>query len=176
MFFQRPPSNTSQLESDSQFVPVNDPSQVPQVDSSKLSPRMPSARERRRWKQLENLAKASKVFYFIIITYLLTSLPTYLPTSLFPHLPTCLPTSLPTYLPPSPPTYLPTYLPPHLPTYLPLSPSTYLPSAPPTYRPLSRPTYCSPPPPYLPAYLFNNYLLFFYSCPTTNHRHQVAFH
>ncbi|CAB4021390.1 centrosome and spindle pole associated 1-like [Paramuricea clavata] len=57
----RPPSNTSQLESDSQFVPVNDPSQVPHVDSSKHSPRMPSARERRRWKQLENLAKASKL-------------------------------------------------------------------------------------------------------------------
>ncbi|XP_028402645.1 centrosome and spindle pole-associated protein 1-like isoform X2 [Dendronephthya gigantea] len=57
----RPPSNTSQLESESQFVPVDDPSQVPQGETSKPFLRKSSARERRRWKDLENLAKASKL-------------------------------------------------------------------------------------------------------------------
>ena len=62
---QRPASNTSQLESDSQFVSVEDPSKVVVGGPSKQSDALPSARERRRWKQLEQLSKSSKVHHTI---------------------------------------------------------------------------------------------------------------
>ena len=114
---------------------MNEPSQVPQVDNSKQSSRMPSARERRRWKQLENLAKAPKVFTHQHAPP--TSLPTYLPTENLPQ---------PTYL------HLP-YLPTYLSTYLP-NPTLFHPTLTIPYLPYSNLPY---PPTYLPYLRFQPY-------------------
>ena len=141
---------------------------------------MPSARERRRWKQLENLAKAPKVFthqptspsiylftYLLLLTYLRTHIyilpshPTYphnyLPTHLHTHPPIYTPTYLHTHLPTHPPTYTPTYLhthlPTHPPTYTPTYQHTHLPTHPATYTPTYLHTHLpAHPPTYLPTY------------------------
>lgn len=58
----RSKSKESLLESESQFIAVDDPAQIiPTSQTDVRRPRQPSARERRRWKQLEEMAKEPKV-------------------------------------------------------------------------------------------------------------------
>ncbi|XP_046856934.1 centrosome and spindle pole-associated protein 1-like isoform X3 [Xenia sp. Carnegie-2017] len=65
----RPSSNTTLLQSDSQFVPVVESNSHPPADDAvKFPPRLKSARERRRWKQLQDLAKAPKLSDFKSVT------------------------------------------------------------------------------------------------------------
>lgn len=55
---RRPPSRDSLLESESQFLAVDDPKQLLPIEQMVSSrPRQSSARERRRWKQLEEMAR-----------------------------------------------------------------------------------------------------------------------
>ena len=49
------------LESDSQFLAIEDPKGDLPPESMGVRPRQPSARQRRRWKQLEEMAKDPKV-------------------------------------------------------------------------------------------------------------------
>ncbi|KXJ11684.1 Centrosome and spindle pole-associated protein 1, partial [Exaiptasia diaphana] len=56
----RSKSKDSLLESESQFIAVDDPA-IP-ASKTDLQPRQPSARERRRWKQLEEMAKEPKPY------------------------------------------------------------------------------------------------------------------
>jgi hypothetical protein len=58
----RSKSKESLLESESQFIAVDDPTQVMPASQINSRPRQPSARERRRWKQLEEMAKEPKVY------------------------------------------------------------------------------------------------------------------
>ncbi|XP_068748088.1 centrosome and spindle pole-associated protein 1-like isoform X1 [Montipora capricornis] len=57
---RRPPSRDSLLESDSQFLAVDDPKQMLTLEQMSSRPRQSSARERRRWKQLEEMARNPK--------------------------------------------------------------------------------------------------------------------
>ncbi|XP_078361952.1 centrosome and spindle pole-associated protein 1-like isoform X2 [Oculina patagonica] len=54
---RRPVSRDSLLESESQFLVVDDPKQMLPIEQMSSRPRQSSARERRRWKQLEEMAK-----------------------------------------------------------------------------------------------------------------------
>lgn len=58
---RRPGSSHSLLESESQFLSVDDPKQMLSLEQMSSRPRQSSARERRRWKQLEEMAKNPKV-------------------------------------------------------------------------------------------------------------------
>ncbi|CAH3161693.1 unnamed protein product [Porites lobata] len=57
---RRPISRDSLLESESQFLAVNDPTQMLPIEQMSLRPKQSSARERRRWKQLEEMARNPK--------------------------------------------------------------------------------------------------------------------
>ncbi|XP_015755806.1 PREDICTED: centrosome and spindle pole associated protein 1-like [Acropora digitifera] len=57
---RRPGSSHSLLESESQFLSVDDPKQMLSLEQMSSRPRQSSARERRRWKQLEEMAKNPK--------------------------------------------------------------------------------------------------------------------
>ena len=61
---RRPISRDSLLESESQFLAVNDPTQMLPIEQMSLRPKQSSARERRRWKQLEEMARNPKVKLF----------------------------------------------------------------------------------------------------------------
>ena len=61
---RRPISRDSLLESESQFLAVNDPTQMLPIEQMSLRPKQSSARERRRWKQLEEMARNPKVILF----------------------------------------------------------------------------------------------------------------
>jgi len=54
-------SRDSLLESESQFLAVDDPKQMLSLEQMSSRPRQSSARERRRWKQLEEMARNPKV-------------------------------------------------------------------------------------------------------------------
>jgi len=57
---RRPVSRDSLLESESQFLAVDDPKQMLSLEQMSSRPRQSSARERRRWKQLEEMARNPK--------------------------------------------------------------------------------------------------------------------
>lgn len=58
---RRPVSRDSLLESESQFLAVDDPKQMLPIEQMSSRPRQSSARERRRWKQLEDMARNPRV-------------------------------------------------------------------------------------------------------------------